>query len=107
MFRAPPRSRSSRIPKQLYATTLFLMLAGCAGFGGFNQPEPTKLAVPTEQVLPPTKQLPHKSLAARAEAPKTEANETLMPCVSDACKLRCSSDVELKPKWCMYFKQPI
>jgi len=83
------------------------MLAGCAGIGGFYQQEPIEIVAPTEQVLPPTKQVPRKSLAARAEAPKTDANETLMPCVSDACKLHCSPDVEFKPKWCMYFKKPI
>jgi hypothetical protein len=32
-----------------------------------------------------------------------------MECVSEACKIKCSPDLEKgsRPKWCMYFKDPI
>jgi hypothetical protein len=33
----------------------------------------------------------------------------LMECVSAACKTQCASEIEKKfrPKWCIYFKEPI
>jgi hypothetical protein len=102
--------------KQLPATLLAFTLAGCAGSGHFDREKPITLVAPTEQVLPPVKPLSRKSLAARAdaskEASKTDANDStdsssLMECMSDACKIQCSSQVEKqsKPKWCMYFKK--
>jgi hypothetical protein len=32
-----------------------------------------------------------------------------MECASEACRLQCSSELakESRPKWCMYFKEPI
>jgi hypothetical protein len=54
---------------------------------------------------------PHKSIEARAEPSKTDANKSisssLMECVSDACKTQCApgTDRQSRPKWCMYFKE--
>ena len=98
----------------LFAVLLALALAGCAESGNFDREKPIKLAVPIEPILPPTKPVPRKSQLARAEASKTEANDStssssLMECASEACKLQCSSGLakESRPKWCMYFKEPI
>ena len=100
--------------KWLFAVLLALALVGCAENGNFNQEKPIKLAVPTEPILPPTKLVPPRSSLARAEASKTDANEStnsssLMECVSEACKIKCSPGLEKgsRPKWCMYFKEPI
>ena len=98
--------------KWLFAVLLTLALAGCAESGNFEREKPIKLAVPIEPILPPTKPVPRKSQLARAEASKTEANDgnsSLMECASEACRLQCSSGLakESRPKWCMYFKQPI
>jgi hypothetical protein len=100
--------------KWLFAVLLALALAGCAESGNFDQEKPIKLAVPIEPILPPTKPVPRKSQLARAEASKTEANDStsnssLMECASEACRLQCSSELakESSPKWCMYFKEPI
>src|SRR5262249_1298541 len=93
---------------------LALALPGCAQNGDFDRERPIKLAVPIEPLSPATKPVPSKSSIARAEASKTDANETtnrstLMECVSEACKIQCSPGVEKgpRPKWCMYFKEPI
>ena len=100
--------------KWLFAVLLALALAGCAESRNFDREKPIKLAVPIEPILPPTKPVPRKSQLARAEASKTEANEStnsssLMECVSEACKIQCSPGLETgsRPKWCMYFKEPI
>jgi hypothetical protein len=100
--------------KWLFAVLLPLALAGCAESGNFDREKPIKLAVAIEPILPPAKPVPHKSQLARAEASKTEANDgtsssSLMECASEACRLQCSSAVakESRPKWCMYFKEPI
>lgn len=98
----------------LFVLLAALALAGCAESGYFDREEPIKLAVTTEPVLPPTKPVPHKSAPARVEASKTDANErinksSLMECASEACKIQCSPGLEKgsRPKWCMYFKEPI
>jgi hypothetical protein len=98
--------------KWLFAVLLALALAGCAESGNFDREKPIKLAV--EPILPPTKPVPRKSQLARAEASKTEANDStssssVMECASEDCKLQCSSELakESRPKWCMYFKEPI
>jgi hypothetical protein len=100
--------------KWLFAALLALALAGCAESGNFDGEKPIKLAVSVEPILSATKPLPHKSLPARAETSKTDANEStnsssLMECVSEACKVKCSPGLEKgsRPKWCMYFKEPI
>ena len=100
--------------KWLFAVLLALALVGCAENGNFDRENPIKLAVPIEPILPPKKPVPRKSPLARAEASKTEANESkntssLMECVSEACKIQCSPGLEKgsRPKWCMYFKEPI
>jgi hypothetical protein len=33
----------------------------------------------------------------------------LMECVSAACKAKCASEAQKqsRPKWCMYFKEPV
>ena len=98
--------------KRLLVALFALSLAGCADKGDFARQEPVKLAAPTGHVLSPTKSIPRKSLAARAEA--SDANEStnnasLMECVSAACKTQCAPEIEKKsrPKWCMYFKKPL
>lgn len=98
--------------KRLLVALFALSLAGCADKGDFARQEPVKLAPPTGHVLSPTKSIPRKSLAARAEA--SDANEStnnasLMECVSAACKTQCAPEIEKqsRPKWCMYFKEPL
>jgi Protein of unknown function (DUF3551) len=72
--------------------------ATISGSGGSCEPK---------QVIPP-----NLSPAARAAAPKTNASggkDSLMECVTNSCKINCSTKVakRFKPKWCVYFKQPI
>ena len=98
--------------KWLLAALFALSLAGCASNGNFDREEPGELVAPTGRVLSQTKSIPHKSFVARAEASKTDVNESinssLMECVSDACKAQCApgNDRQSRPKWCMYFKEP-
>jgi hypothetical protein len=100
--------------KWLFAVLLALALGGCAESGNFDREKPIKLTVPIEPILPPTEPVPRKSSLARAEASKTNANEStnsssLMECVSEACKIQCFPGIEKgsRPKWCTYFKEPI
>lgn len=100
--------------KWLLAALLALALAGCAESINFDRENPIKLVAPIEQISAPTKPVPRKSAAAGAEASKTHANEStnsssLLECVSDACKIKCSPETEKqsRPKWCAYFKEPI
>ena len=100
--------------KCLFAALLALALTGCAESTNFDRENPIKLAAPIEQISPPTKPVPRKSAAASAEASKTHANKStnsssLLECVSDACKIKCSPEAEKqsRPKWCAYFKEPI
>jgi hypothetical protein len=72
--------------------------ATISGSGGSCEPK---------QIVPP-----NLSPAAKAAAPKTNASggkESLMECVTNSCKINCSPKVakRFKPKWCVYFKQPI
>src|SRR5262245_31591073 len=72
--------------------------ASISGVGGFCEP---KQIVPTSL-----------SPAAKAAAPKTDASggkDKLMECVTDSCKINCSSNVKkrFRPKWCVYFKEPV
>jgi hypothetical protein len=72
--------------------------ATISGSGGFCEPK---------QVVPP-----NLSPAARAAAPKTDPSggkDRLMECVTNSCKINCSPKVakRFRPKWCVYFKQPI
>ena len=98
--------------KWFLAALFALGLAGCANNRSFDREEPSKLAAPTGRVLSQTKSIPDKSFVARAEASKTDVNESinssLMECVSDACKAQCApgNDKQSRPKWCMYFKEP-
>ena len=98
----------------LFAILLALALAGCTESRNFEREKPIKLAVLKEPILPPTKPALHKSAPEKAEASKTKANEStknssLMECVSEACKIQCfrGLEKESRPKWCMYFKEPI
>lgn len=97
--------------KWLLATLLALALAGCADRGSVDRQMPVELVTSTGHILSLTKPVPRKSLIARAEVSKTHANKStdnpsLMECVSDACKVQCAPQVEKRPKWCMYFKEP-
>src|SRR5262249_9665066 len=71
--------------------------ATTSGKGGFCEPK---------QVLPP-----NLSPAARAAAPKTDASggKGLMECITDSCKINGSPKLakRFRPKWCVYFKEPI
>ena len=98
--------------KSLLATLFALSLAACANYGNFDREGPSNLAARSGHVLSQTKSIPDKSFVARAEASKTDVNESinssLMECVSDACKAQCvpGNDKQSRPKWCMYFKEP-
>src|SRR5262245_24875134 len=107
-FHLGTRGSNMRWP---FAALLAVALTGCADTGNFDRERPVKLAAPEEPITAPAKPGPHRSTLARAEASKTETNETssaLMGCVSEACKTQCSSGLEkgARPKWCMYFKKP-
>src|SRR5262245_31835235 len=97
--------------KWVLATLLALFLAGCADSGSFDRERPVEqLVAPTEQILPPTKSMRPKSVEAKAAASKPNATKqsSLMECVSNACQIQCSAQVEKqsRPKWCSYFKEP-
>ena len=101
--------------KWLLAALLALALAGCAESTNFDRENPIKLAAPIEQISPPKKPVSRKSAAASAEALKTHANEStnsssLLECVSDACKIKCSPGDRktIQTKMVLgYFKEPI
>ena len=97
--------------KGVRATLLALALAGCADSGIFDREKPVELVTPTEQISPPTKPVRPRGRTAKAEASKPDAAKetTLMECVSDSCKAQCSLRIEKqsRPKWCLYFKEPI
>jgi len=98
--------------KWFLAALFALSLAGCASNRNFDGEGPSELVAPSGRVLSQTKPIPQKSFVARAEASKTDVNESinssLMECVSDACKAQCApgNDKQSRPKWCMYFKEP-
>ena len=100
--------------KWLLVTLLALAVAGCANPGNVDQEATIKLVGPTGHILSLAKSVPRTSLAARVEVSKTHTSEStykssLMECVSEACKAQCVLGMEKRsrPKWCMYFKQPI
>ena len=69
-----------------------------SGMGGFCEPK---------QIVPA-----NLSPAAKAAAPKTDASggrDRLMDCVTSSCKINCSPGVKkrFRPKWCVYFKEPV
>jgi hypothetical protein len=98
--------------RQLGKMLLFLALAGCSSSGDSLHHEETAPEPLTKNVNPQV--APNKSNlspAARAAAP-TDANESkgeLMECVTESCKINCSSKVaaRFRPKWCARFKEPI
>jgi hypothetical protein len=72
--------------------------ASVSGVGGFCEPK---------QIVPIS-----LSPAAKAAAPKTDPSggkDRLMECVTDSCKINCSPNVKkrFRPKWCVYFKEPV
>ena len=79
--------------------TLEQCRATISGKGGSCEPK---------QVVPP-----NLSPAAKAAAPKTDVSggtsKSLMECVTDSCKINCSPNVKrrFRPKWCVYFKEPV
>ena len=96
--------------KWLLVTLLALAVAGCADRSNVDQEN----VAPTGHILSLTKLVPRKPPAARAEVSRTHASEStykssLMECVSAACKAQCASEAQKqsRPKWCMYFKEPI
>ena len=100
--------------KWLLLPLLALVLAGCADAGNFDREKPIKEAAPMGHILSATKQVAHHSLRARAKLSKADGikstnNLSLMECVSDACKVKCAPGIEKqsRPKWCMYFREPI
>jgi len=98
--------------KWLLVALLALGLAGCANWGIFNRQEPPE-ATPAGHTLSLTKPSPRKSLAAaqtsRADTDESPNKSPLMECVSNSCRTQCSAGTEKqsRPKWCMYFKEPI
>jgi len=72
--------------------------ASISGVGGSCEPR---------QILPA-----NLSPAARAAAPLTDPSggkDRLMDCTSYSCRINCSPQVKkrFRPKWCVYFKQPV
>jgi hypothetical protein len=72
--------------------------ATISGKGGSCEPK---------QVVPP-----NLSPAAKAAAPKIDVSgsgKSLMECATDSCKINCSPNVKkrFRPKWCVYFKEPV
>ena len=73
--------------------------ATISGKGGSCEPK---------QVIPP-----NLSPAAKAAAPKIDVSggsgKSLMECVTESCKINCSPNVKkrYRPKWCVYFKEPV
>ncbi|HYC17264.1 MAG TPA: DUF3551 domain-containing protein [Pseudolabrys sp.] len=73
--------------------------ATISGRGGFCEPK---------QVIPQ-----NLSPAAKFAAPKTDSSggngRSLMDCVTTSCKINCSPNVakRFRPKWCVYFKEPV
>jgi hypothetical protein len=73
--------------------------ATVSGNGGSCEPK---------QVLPS-----HLSPAARSAAPKTVSTgsrgNSLMECVTNSCRINCSPKIakRFRPKWCVYFQEPI
>lgn len=79
--------------------TLEQCQATISGKGGFCEPK---------QVVPQ-----NLSPAARFAAPKTDPSggngKSLMECVTTSCRINCSPNVakRFRPKWCVYFKEPV
>jgi hypothetical protein len=71
--------------------------ATISGRGGFCEPK---------QVIPQ-----NLSPAAKFAAPKTDTSggSGKMECVTTSCKINCSPKVakRFRPKWCVYFKEPV
>jgi hypothetical protein len=98
--------------KWLFALSLALVLSGCAESGNFDREKPLKLATSAQPTSVPATPTPHKPAAARvsrADANEGPTSSSLMECGSEACKTQCSPSLkkETRPKWCMYFKEPI
>ena len=98
--------------KWLSATFLALALAGCADHS--NVDPPVELVTPRGHMLSLSKPILHKSVAATADARRAHAkkgtnNASLMECMSTACKEQCAPNQakQSRPKWCMYFREPI
>jgi hypothetical protein len=100
----------------LAATALLLGLAGCSSGDWFHQEEPIKPEAPTNQsdprIGPGPQSVPqHLSPAARTAAPPDSNVRPgeLMDCVTESCKINCSSKVkkQFQPKWCARFKEPV
>ena len=96
----------------LSAMFLALALAGCADHWDVDRP--VELVTPQGHMLSTSKPVLHKSVAATAAAPRTEAkkdtnNASLMECMSTACKEQCApkEEKQSRPKWCIYFREPI
>jgi len=100
------------------AILALLALAGCAtgGLFGQNEPSPPPPEVPQVQDVPqggtssPAAGVPLSSPAARAAAGSdaTVSTDGLLDCVTESCKINCSSKVkkQFQPKWCARFKPP-
>jgi len=98
--------------KWLFALSLALALAACAESGNFDREKPLKLATPAQPTSVPATPVPQKPATARvsrADANEGPASSPLMECGSEACKIQCSPSLkkESRPKWCMYFKEPV
>jgi len=99
--------------KWLFALSLALALAACAESGSFDREKPLKLATPAQPTSVPALATPAPHKPAPARVSRADANESpsssLMECGSEACKTQCSPALkkESRPKWCMYFREPI
>jgi hypothetical protein len=98
----------------------FIFLAGCSTSGDlFRQEEPQPEPLATQATPPAGAQQPAAprsapgklTPAARAAAPGTAGGQQgeLLDCVTDSCRVNCSSKVpkQFRPKWCARFKEPI
>ncbi|MGA8388878.1 MAG: hypothetical protein WBM12_02810 [Pseudolabrys sp.] len=103
---------------RLFIAMLVLGLAGCTSTSSlFSSNEPPPPAPePAQSAAPPPSQGapqagprgPMTPAATAAASPAAAAPGELLECVTQSCKINCSSKVkpQFRPKWCANFKSP-
>ena len=89
---------------------LVLALAGCASGDLFHQPRSAlPESAPPVASTPPSVPLSSPAAKAAATPNATASSEGLLDCVTESCKINCSSKVkkQFRPKWCARFKEPV
>lgn len=106
--------------RRMVILLLVLVLGGCSTSGDwFRQDEPQPEPVASQEAAPRTgadqpaapRSAPgNMTPAARAAAADSGGGPggELLDCVTDSCKVNCSSKVpkQFRPKWCARFKEP-